>query len=149
MSVRVHPLTVDAHARCDDEALDRTLRQRLEQNSRAEVIDRRIACYLVHALPNANGSGQVVYAIYAVKGPAYGVRVPHIAFHQLPLGVELRRPATFRAMHLRGQDVECANAMAVGKELVAEPGTDEAGAAGDQDGLSHALAPDERQPALT
>jgi hypothetical protein len=67
---------------------------------------------------------------------AYGVRVAHVAAHEVDLRREVRGSIEV-AVHLRGHGIEHSYAVAVGQQLVSEMRSDETRATRNQDAQSH------------
>ena len=78
------------------------------------------------------------HLVHAGEGAAHQRLVAHVADHQFHVGVELVRPAA-SAMDLLDQAVEDAHAVAFGEQGARHVAADEAGAAGDQYGVSQTL----------
>lgn len=74
----------------------------------------------------------MVDGVDAGERAAKARRVSHVAADQLHVLVEVPGPALLPAMDLRRQVVVRAHPMTVTQQVVGEMGTDEAGAAGDQ-----------------
>jgi hypothetical protein len=132
--VAVLPLAVDRHGRGDEQLADPVapLQRLLEDDGRADRVDRRAPLDLVHRLPDADGGREVDDRVDAVEGIPHRITVAHVAGLELHLRVEVVRRLAVR-VHLRVEVVERAHLVAVGEEPVGEVRADEAGAAGDQD----------------
>ena len=131
----VHALAVDAHARGDDEPLDRMARQRLEQNRRAIAVYLRVVGDLVHALAHADQRRKMIDGVHALKRLPDRLRVTDIAVDDLHLGGEISGPLALASVHLRRVIVEHAHLVPFFEKFIGHVRTDEARAAGDQDPL--------------
>ena len=133
---RVGALTVDRHARRDDETTHRALDKCFEQDTGAGRVLARVVRDLVHRLADADAGGEVDDGVDAVERAADGVAVANIADLQLDILGEVVGSRAI-AVHLRRQVVERTHAVAAGEQLVGQVGADEPRTAGDQDRLRH------------
>jgi hypothetical protein len=106
--------------------------ERLQQHGRSEVVGRGVLGDLVHALADADVRGEVIDGVDAVQRAADGRLVPDVAAYELDGRVEVPRTAGIGAVHLRGQVVERAHAMALAQEFVGQVRSDEPCAARDE-----------------
>jgi len=91
---------------------------------------------LIHALPDAHLRGEVKHCIDAVQRAHQSVAVPDVAHDQLHIVVEIRGPGAL-LVHLRHQTVERAHGVPGAQQLVSYMGSNESGAAGDENALRH------------
>ena len=133
----VAALAVDAHRRGDDHAPHGAFQELLEQHGRAEVVDRRVAVDLVHALPDAHLGGQMEDAIDVGERVADRSRVADVAVPEVhPLGQVGRRDG-IRPVHLLDQGVQDPHLGTVGQQGGRQVTSDEACAAGDEIAFCH------------
>lgn len=88
----IEALAVDAHRRGDYDASDRLLDQRLEQDSRAEIVGRDVALDRVHTLANADFRGEMDDRVHARQRTAHGARITHIAAFKRDVRIKADRP---------------------------------------------------------
>src|SRR3954466_10035071 len=136
----VESLTIDAHARRDDEPIDGPFDDRLEERRGADVVHRRVVFDFVHALTDANRRGEVIHNIDAAERAVEIVRIAHVTDDKLDVVGEIRGPRRACAVHLSIEIVERADAIATSQQFVSQMRRDEAGTSGDQD-LSRHLSP--------
>src|SRR5690606_38975563 len=99
-SVHVQAFAVDAHGGRYDEPAHGSGDQFLQQDRRAEIVDRRVPVDLIHALPDAHSGGQVKHAVDPVnRAPDY-FRISDIAGKLLHAVAEISWPAAAVAVYL-------------------------------------------------
>jgi len=75
------------------------------------------------------------------EGVPDGISIADVPDEQLDLGREVGRAPALRAVHLRTEDVQDADVVAVGEELVGQMGSDEPCATRDEDVFGHVRLP--------
>jgi hypothetical protein len=108
----IEPLAVNAHARRDDEPLDRLRGKTFEQNSRALRVVLRVVSDLVHALTNTHHCSEMEDAINATQRAFYRLSIANITAYEFDFARKTRRPSGACAMHLRRKTIEHANGVA-------------------------------------
>jgi hypothetical protein len=107
---------------------------------RRSVIQARVVADFIHALPGADGGGEMKNRIDAREGAANGLRITHVADDQLDIVCEIFGPSRRFAVHLRREVVERAHVISAAQQLVREMRSNESCAAGDQNPFAHLIA---------
>src|SRR5882757_9999174 len=87
---------------------------------------------LVHALPDTDGSREVIHMRHTVQRLVHGVPIADVAALTLHLAMQMRRETTVIAMNLRLEHIQDAYPVACFHQRICKVRTDEAGAAGDE-----------------
>jgi hypothetical protein len=87
---------------------------------------------LIHALADANRSGQVVHHVNTLERALHRPRLAHIADDQFDRGMQVGRASGAGSMDLRRERVQRADLVAAVNQIVSEVGSDEPGATGNQ-----------------
>ena len=120
--------------------LHRVVDQLLEQHRGAVIVDGDVAVDRIHALADADLGGEVDDLGDALQRAQHRGLVAHVADDHVDLRVEVVG-LRLVAVDLLDQAVEHADAMAALQAGPRDVTPDEAGAAGDEDRLCHAVSP--------
>jgi hypothetical protein len=102
-----------------------------EQDRGTEVVHTRVLGELAHALRDADACGEMKDDIYILECELDDAWIAHVADHEIDATIEIRWSAA-RAVYLRDECIERADAVATREQLVCEMRPDEAGSSGDQ-----------------
>lgn len=132
----IKSFAVNAHARRDDQILDRLFDQRFQQNRRAEIIGSRVTRDFIHALPDADFGRQMKHRIDAAQRLSHRVAVADVAADEFHFVVKIFGTRAI-VVHLLRQRVESAHAVAARQQFVGEMRPQKPGAAHDKNLLAH------------
>ena len=107
----VEAFPVDAHARGDDQAPDRTPHERLQQDAGPGGIRCRVVGDFVHRLPHPDACCQVHHGVDPLQCAVHGSGVADVANLELYFRVEVVRPR-LALVHLRNERIEHAHLVA-------------------------------------
>ena len=78
----VESLAVDAHARRDNESLDRALCQRFEQHGGTLAVGARVVGNFVHALADAHNRGEMKHRVDVLECARHCLGIAHVAANE-------------------------------------------------------------------
>lgn len=137
IDIAVKALAVDTHARSDDEAFDRVIDERFEEDGGALVVRLGISGDLIHALADPDAGGEMIDRVDAIEGAIDGIAIAEIPDHQFDVGGEVVGAFEVFAVDLGKEGIEGNDVVAVLQEFVGDVGANEAGAAGEENSFGH------------